>query len=169
MRKGHRFSGCIGKVKAQSFPPTSRPYKCFWSKCIPKIWKKCLSTRQIKWMQKEKPTIIHEVESAKFISYDPLMPSVHPEKHAVHILWPSQFHCLAWGGEGHVSCLSPFHTSSWLFHTDNVLVLLKETNYFLFFLLGWKQKCWGTDSLTSVLTPQSKYFRSMFLNKKRHV
>lgn len=134
MRKGHRFSGCNGKVKVQSFPPTSRPCKYFWSKRIPKIWKKCLSTRQIKWMQKEKPTIVCEVESAKLISYDPLMPKcISGKAYTAHILWPSQFHCLAWGGEGQVSCLSPFHTSSWLFHIDNVLVLLKETNYFLFF------------------------------------
>lgn len=35
---------------------------------------------------------------------------------------------------------------------------------FFFFYLGWKQKCWGSNRLTPVLTLPSEWFQRMFVS-----
>lgn len=71
-------------------PPPPSGHICVWfrSKHIPKTWKKCQSTRQIKWLENaENKTIIHEMESAKLTSNHLLMPSMYPEEvYSIHPL-----------------------------------------------------------------------------------
>lgn len=60
--------------------PSGHICVCLRSKHIPRIWKKCQSTRQIQRLENaENETITHKTESAKLQSDDSLMPSRYPE------------------------------------------------------------------------------------------
>lgn len=81
VKKIEGFLDAMGRSKHRIiFPcPSGLIFVCFRSKHIPKIRKKCQSTRQIRRLENaENKTIIHEMEFAKLTSDDPLMPSMYP-------------------------------------------------------------------------------------------
>lgn len=119
MKDTEAFLDAIGRSKHRItfLSPSGHICVCFRSKHILKIWKKCWSTRQLKSLENaENKTIIHEMESAKMQSHDPLMPSMCPKLCSLQP-WAKPAPPLGLGRGGRPSLLlvSSFPTSPWMF------------------------------------------------------